>query len=115
LVDERDLWPDRLFPTALVVARGDFARERPAMMATLVDAVAGEVDRARQSPSETLGVVGGELARLLGKRLPTPLLEAASHFVDYTRDPMRAALDTIADDVFALGLAPRSSSRTLLG
>jgi len=59
--------------------------------------------------------VGDELARLLGKHVPDDLLAEAWGRVDFTSDPLMTALDTIADDAFALGLAPRSSSKTLLG
>jgi NitT/TauT family transport system substrate-binding protein len=115
LVDERDLWPGRLFPTALAVARGDFAREHPELVARLAGSLAEEVDRAIQRPDETRQTVGDELARLLGKRLPDALLAEAWRYVDFTRDPLIEALDTIAGDAFALGLAPPSSHATLLG
>jgi NitT/TauT family transport system substrate-binding protein len=115
LIDERDLWPEKLFPTALVVARGDYQRGHAARMAKLADAVGDEVERARQFPDATRAVVGDELARLLGKRIPDALLADAWRYVDFTRDPLLGALDVIADDAFTLGLAPRSSHRTLMG
>jgi NitT/TauT family transport system substrate-binding protein len=115
LVDERDLWPGRRFPTAVVVARGDFARARPDLVARLSDAMGAEIDGALQSPGATREVVGDELARLLGKRLPADLLADAWAYVDFTRDPLRAALDAIANDAWSLGLAPPSSSATLFG
>jgi sulfonate transport system substrate-binding protein len=113
LVDERDLWPGRMFPTALVVARNDFLRRRPLLLPPLVLAVSDEVDRAIRTPAETRAVAAGELARLLGKGLPASLLEEAWRFIDFTRDPLPGALDTIAEDAWALGLAPRASCRTL--
>jgi len=113
LIDERDLWDRRSFPTALLVARGAFAREQPALAARLVDALDAEVARARALPAETQSVVGDELGRLLGKRPPAALISASWPFVDYTEDPMPAALETIAADAFALGLAPQTSCKTL--
>jgi hypothetical protein len=59
--------------------------------------------------------VGDELARLIGKCLPDSLLAEAAHYVEFTSDPLLPALDTIADDAFALGLAPQSNHATLLG
>jgi NitT/TauT family transport system substrate-binding protein len=113
LIDERDMWPGRAFPTAVAVARGGLARERPDLLAKLAAAVADEVERALRQPEETRRVVGDELARLLGKRLPDALLAEAWEYVDFTRDPLVGPLDTIADDAFTLGLAPRSSHATL--
>jgi NitT/TauT family transport system substrate-binding protein len=115
LVDERDLWKDRAFPTALVVARGEFAREHAALLASLAVATGEEIERARRSPEETRSVVGDELTRLLGRRLPDVLLADAWRFVDFTSDPLLDALDVIAEDAFTLGLAPRSDHRTLMG
>jgi NitT/TauT family transport system substrate-binding protein len=113
LVDERDLWPGRTFPTALVIARNDFARQQAPLVPPLVAAMADEIDRAVRAPAETRRVARDELARLLGKKLPAPLIEEAWRFIDFTRDPLADALDTIAEDAWALGLAPRASCRTL--
>jgi NitT/TauT family transport system substrate-binding protein len=115
LVDERDLWPERRFPTAVLVARGDWARAQPGLATRVSTGTAIEVLRATESPEETRDIVGDALARLLGKRLPADLLAEAWRWVDFTSDPLMAALDVIARDAFTLGLAPRSSSTTLLG
>ncbi len=115
VVDERDLWPSRRFPTALLVSRGSFARARPDAAQRLVEALAYEVTRAVQSPEETRAIVNDELARTLGKRLPDKLLEAAWPFVDFTSDPLPDALETIATDAAELGLAPPTTCRTLFG
>jgi NitT/TauT family transport system substrate-binding protein len=113
LLDERDLWDERAFPTAMLVCRGSFAREQPALAARLTEALGEEVDRARASPAETRDVVGEEIGRLLGKRLAPALVDASWPFVDFTRDPLPRALDAIAADAYALGLAPRTSCKTL--
>jgi NitT/TauT family transport system substrate-binding protein len=115
LLDERELWPDRMFPTALVVARGDYGREHGARMTKLADAIGEEVARAQRLPDETRAVVGDELGRLLGKRLPDALLAEAWGYVDFTHDPLLRALDVIAQDATTLGLAPPSSHETLMG
>jgi NitT/TauT family transport system substrate-binding protein len=113
LVDERSLWPQGMFPTALVIARSDFMRRQPSLVPRLVAAMVDEVDRAVRAPAETRSVARDELGRLLGKKLPLPLIEEAWRFIDFTRDPLAGALDTIAEDAWALGLAPRASCRTL--
>jgi NitT/TauT family transport system substrate-binding protein len=115
LVDERDLWPDRTFPTALVVARGDYARSHPHIVSKLAGAIAAEIARARSLPAETRALANDEIARSIGKRLPDALLEQAWGYVDFTEDPLLGALDTIAEDAYSLGLAPRSSHATMTG
>jgi NitT/TauT family transport system substrate-binding protein len=113
LVDERDLWPNRRFPTALVAARGSFVKERPALAAALVSAMAVEVDRAVHAPDATCDAARAELSRLLGKALPARLLHDAWPYIDYTTDPLADALQTLAEDATLLGLAPRSTCSTL--
>jgi NitT/TauT family transport system substrate-binding protein len=115
LLDERDLWPGRTFPTALLVARGSFARDRQGIARRLADALAEEVRRAKESPAETRRIVADELARALGKRLPESLLETAWPYVDFTSDPCPDALETIASDAAQLDLAPRTTCKTLFG
>ncbi|MDP9035583.1 MAG: ABC transporter substrate-binding protein [Myxococcota bacterium] len=115
LVDERDLWPDRAFPTALVVARGEFVRERRPLTEKFAAALGEEVERALHHIPETQRMASAELARLVGKALPPKLVEQAWRFVDFTRDPLRNALATIADDAWALGLAPRTACDELFG
>jgi hypothetical protein len=56
-----------------------------------------------------------ELGRLLGKPLPRPLIEEAAHWVDFTKDPLPAALETFAHDAADLGLAPLTTCATLFG
>jgi NitT/TauT family transport system substrate-binding protein len=62
LVDERDLWPGRTFPTALVIARNDFARQQAPLVPPLVAAMADEIDRAVRAPA------GKEAARTAHRR-----------------------------------------------
>ncbi len=113
LIDERDLWPRRQFPTALVVARCDFLERNVALAAPIVAAMAAEVDRAVAAPDQTRGAACDEIARLLGKKLPAALVQEAWRFIDFTKDPLADALETIADDATMLGLAPRVSCRSL--
>jgi len=113
LIDERDLWPDRRFPTALVAARGEFVRARPDLARRLTVAIGDEVDRALGGAKQTCEEARVELGRLVGKTLPPSLMSEAWRWVDFTRDPLRDALETLAADATALGLAPASTCRNL--
>jgi NitT/TauT family transport system substrate-binding protein len=115
LIDERDLWPNRAFATAVVVARGDFVRRDPAMAARVVSAITAEVERAKTQADETREAVRVELGRLLGKALPRPLIDEAARWVDFTADPLPQAIETLAHDAATLGLAPETSCKTLFG
>jgi NitT/TauT family transport system substrate-binding protein len=113
LIDERDLWPDHRFPTALMAARGDFAQREPVLAARLSAVMADEVDRALRAPDETCEVARAELSRLLGKTMPALLFHDAWRYIDFTSDPLAGALQTLAEDAASLGLAPRCTCSTL--
>ncbi|MGH7271162.1 MAG: ABC transporter substrate-binding protein, partial [Polyangiaceae bacterium] len=115
LIDERDLWPRHAFPSAIVAARGDFAREASPLAARLAGAIGEEIDRALRAPEETRELARGEIGRRLGRALPRALIDEAARWIDFTRDPLPAALDTLANDAFSLGLAPRTTCRSLFG
>ena len=115
LIDERDLWPNRAFPTAIVVARGDFAREAAPIAARIATAIRDEVERAARLPEETREQARVELGRLLGKALPRALIEEAARWVDFTSDPLADALETLAHDAWTLGLAPETTCKALFG
>lgn len=113
LIDERDLWPGRVFPTALVAVRGDFVRERGDVAKKVTLAIGDEIGRALRLPEETCEAARDELGRLLGKALPRALVSEAWKWVDFTRDPLPDAMETLAADAAGLGLAPRSTCRNL--
>ncbi len=115
LIDERDLWPNRAFPTAIVAARGDFAHDAAPIAARIAAAIGEEIDRARRLPDETREQARTELGRLLGKPLPRTLIDEAVHWVDFTSDPLPDALETLAHDAWTLGLAPETTCKTLFG
>jgi hypothetical protein len=51
----------------------------------------------------------------MGKALPRPLIDEASRWVDFTKDPLPEALETFARDAADLGLAPPTTTKTLFG
>jgi NitT/TauT family transport system substrate-binding protein len=115
LIDERDLWPNHEFPNAIVAARGQFVRDCGPMAARIATAIGDEISRAVRERDETSEATRVALGRLLGKPLPPALCKEAWNWVDFTRDPLPEALETIAHDTWALGLAPKTTCRTLFG
>ena len=113
IVDERDRWPDRAFPSALVVTRSDFADARRTLTADLTHAVRAEILRARQTP----GVVEQEsfdaIGHLVGNAGARPVFHEALDRVDFTSDPLPVAVDAFASDACALGFIPRVACGSL--
>ncbi len=98
-----------------MAARGDFVRDAAPLAARVVQALGEEIDRASREPAATSEAARAALGELLGKSLPRTLIDEAWRWVDFTRDPLPVALETIAHDAWALGLAPQTTCRTLFG
>lgn len=108
LVDERDLWPGRRFPTALLVARRGFLAARKGEVEAIVAAVAREIEWVRSEPVAAKDLVFAELKRLTHKGLPRPILDEAWERVEHTTDPIADAIAQMAVDARALGFVPRA-------
>jgi NitT/TauT family transport system substrate-binding protein len=104
LVDERDLWPNRQFSTA-VLSTTEAAADAP-WAKPLVQALADEVTRAKQDPE----LVIAEAHQMLTKRMGNPgsvkLFVKAAAYVDFTSDPLRASIERFGESAATLGLCP---------
>jgi sulfonate transport system substrate-binding protein len=109
VLDERDLWPDRRFASALLVARPDFIDARRQDVDRVIAAIRDEVERAKGR--ETIGASYDGIDALAkggaGKR---SIFEAAWSRVDFVSDVMRPSIEKLLSDARALGVLPDESS-----
>jgi len=113
LVDERDLWTEHRFPTALIVVRRPFLVARKTETDAVVRAIQEEVARAKTDPTMPPAAFA-EIKRLTGKGLPKPVMDASWARLDFTTDPIPSALAQMAEDARELGYVPRADVRGLL-
>jgi len=107
-IDERDLWPERRFSTAVLVARADRARD--AAVRRLATALDDEVARAVRDPATTRSEAYDELTRRIGNPGKRADFDAAWGFVDFTTDPVRASVEELGRRAKNLGVIPESSN-----
>jgi NitT/TauT family transport system substrate-binding protein len=105
-LDERTLWPDGRFPTALALARTGFMRTRALEVERLRAALADEVRRAKDDPAAYEEEAYVAMKALAGNPGPRELLHAAWPMVDFTIDPLPEGVAAFAQDAHALGLVP---------
>ncbi len=105
-VDERDLWPDGKFATALVVGRCDLIRARPADATRFEAAVANEIERARSHPAESRQEAYDEIQRLTTNAGKREWFDEAWSQIEFTSDPLQAAVQRFAANAAALGVMP---------
>ncbi len=113
LVDERDRWPGHAFPSALLVARTDYLDARRAAVAEVARAVRAEVLRALETPLASERESYEAIGQLVGNAGARPVFHEAIGRVDFTTDPLPAAVDAFARDASALGFIPSVTCRAL--
>jgi NitT/TauT family transport system substrate-binding protein len=113
LVDERDLWPERRFSTAVLTTRGEDAATPS--IGRLVRALEEEVTRAKSDPNATLGEAHAELKRHVGNPGSRAIFEAAARFVDFTSDPIRQSVERFGEAAASFGLCAPHPATGLFG
>lgn len=108
-LDERDLWPDRKFCTALVVVRKDFLDAHPDLVKKVLEVHVDLTQQLKASPALTQKIINDEIGREVGKPLPAKLLEESWKWFDVTYDPLSATLSKSADSAFRLGYLGKQS------
>jgi len=106
--DERELWPEHRFPTALLVARRPFYDARRSEAEAVVRAVREEIARSGTDNAAVKSLTFSEIKRLTGKGLPQNVADAAWTRVDYLTDPLPKELAQMARDAEELGYMPKT-------
>jgi NitT/TauT family transport system substrate-binding protein len=106
-IDERDLWPERRFSTAVLVARADRAAD--VAVKRLALALEDEVARALRDPKATRDEAYAELARRIGNPGKRADFDTAWAFVDFTTDPVRSSVEELGRRAKRLEIIPAST------
>ncbi len=109
LLDERSLWPDGKFPTAVLVVRKDFLDKNRELVSRLVDAHIEATRIINKSPLAAEKIINSEIAKISKKLLPEPTFHDAMSRLTISYDPVRAALYTAAERARELGFLPSNS------
>lgn len=107
LLDERQLWPDGRFPTAVVVVSQSFLGEHPELVRRFLAAHVDVTRWIREHPAEARARVNESLERLLGKPMPPGVLDDSFSRLEVTYDPIESSLLRSAGRAFELGFLGR--------
>jgi len=102
-LDERSLWPDGRFVTAVVVVATPFLERHPELVSAWLAAHVELTGRINADPAAARLRVDAEIKRLTGQSLPLAELEDAWSRLTPTYDPMRSSLVMAADAAYRLG------------
>ncbi len=106
LVDERDLWPERTFPTTVIVASERALRARRADLVAVLRAHLALSERWRRDPGPFALAANAAYAKLTGHVLSEAVLQDAFSRLEPADDPMAQKLAVAARRAAELGLAP---------
>jgi NitT/TauT family transport system substrate-binding protein len=106
LVDERDLWPGRRFPTTVIVATKKALETRRPQLAALLRVHMRLTERWRASPDSFATAVNAAFGKLTSKPLDPTVLKDAFSRLEPSLDPEPAALAIAAQHAKELGYLP---------
>ncbi|HXN41108.1 MAG TPA: ABC transporter substrate-binding protein [Myxococcaceae bacterium] len=106
LVDERDLWPNRTFPTTLLVTTQRFLQTRPAQVRAILRTHLELSRQWRDAPAAFAAKVNEAFGQLTGKKLPAPVLQDAFSRIEPAVRPLPEALALAAQHAHEVGFLP---------
>lgn len=102
-LDERDLWPNRQFTTALIVVNTKFLKEHPDLVKRWLQAHVELTQRINADPQSAKQKLNSEIGRITSQELPSAVLEDAWSRQVVTYDPVQSSLVASADAAFRAG------------
>jgi len=103
LVDERDLWPEGDFTTAMVIVRTEFLEAHPEWVKAWLTAHVEITQWALEHPDEAKSLINTEIETLTGSKLADVVLDQAWDRMRITWDPISNSLFDSADAAYAIG------------
>lgn len=103
MVDERDLWPNGKFVTALIVVRTDYLQNHPDVIKKLLEAHVDETIWINNNKDSAIAAFNEQAEKLTGKTIPSDELQEAFSRMDLTYDPVKDSLYKSAENAFDLG------------
>jgi NitT/TauT family transport system substrate-binding protein len=102
-LDERDLWPNGEFATALIVARTDYLNSHPDVIQKLLEAHVKETIWIKNNKDESIKSFNEQVQKLTGKTIPNDIISDALSRMEITYDPVKSSIDKSANDAYSLG------------
>jgi len=106
MVDERDLWPHRMFITTNLVVSTKFLVAHPMRVKGLLEGLYQSVSYLNSNATQAQKVTTDAVKDISGKALSDDVVSTAWSHLAFTPDPLAETLKTSADRAHKLGLLP---------
>ncbi len=101
--DERSLWPDGDFTTALLIVRTEFLSAHPDLVQRWLQAHVNLTVWEESNPDEAKRLANEEIGRITSQALPQAVLDGAWSRQRVTYDPLSATINASAEAAHAAG------------
>jgi NitT/TauT family transport system substrate-binding protein len=102
-VDERNLWPQGKFATALLVVRSDYLQSHPDVIEKLLEAHVKETIWINNNKADAIKAFNVQVKKITGKTIPDDVISEAFTRMDITYDPVQSSVVKSASNAFDLG------------
>lgn len=109
-LDERSLWPDGRFATAVVVGRAEFLKQHPKLVRQFLLAHVEITRWIQANPAEAEVAIDAHLTRIVGKGLPPAVLRDAMARLEPTYDPLVPSILEMGRRAEAIGYPGRGGN-----
>ncbi len=107
LFQEKDLWPDQKFSSAVLIVRSEFLEKHSDVVQKWVEAHVQTSDWINEHRDETEIIYNDFLKKHTGKTLPPEILHEAFSNLQITSDPIESSIYTFAERANTLGYLGR--------
>ncbi|GAA3829897.1 aliphatic sulfonate ABC transporter substrate-binding protein [Streptomyces phyllanthi] len=104
LLDEADLWPDKMFVITNIIVSQEFLKEHPKAVEAVLKASVDTNKWINANPDEAKATANAQLKVDSGKELPADVLDPAWKSIRFTDDPLASTLGTEAQHAVKAGL-----------
>jgi NitT/TauT family transport system substrate-binding protein len=107
LFNEEELWPNKEFPSVLLVGRTDFIEKNPDLVAKWIKAHQNTISWINQNPDKTESIFIDFYKKHTGKPLPQKIVHGSFSNIVITPDPNEDAIKIFAERAYELGYLGR--------
>ncbi|MGW7074015.1 aliphatic sulfonate ABC transporter substrate-binding protein [Streptomyces sp. NPDC054866] len=104
ILDEADLWPDKMFVITNIIVSQKFLKEHPKVVEAVLRGSVKTNQWIKDNPEKAKASANAALKEASGKELPAEVIDPAWKSIQTTDDPLAATLDSEAKHAVKAGL-----------
>ncbi len=97
IIDERDLWKNKMFCVSNIIVSTKFLKEHPEIVNKLLKAHLQITEWINNNPEQAKSVVNKEIEKITSNKIPTEVLDEAWTMFDFTYQPLQETVFEFAD------------------